>query len=42
VDRWIVPLVVLAVGILIGLGVWLLFRRRHPTGRGGSGRSREV
>jgi hypothetical protein len=42
VDRWIVPLVVLAVGILIGLGVWLLFRRRHPTGLGGSGRSREV
>jgi hypothetical protein len=42
VERWIVPLVALAVGILIGLGASLLFRRRHPTGPGRSGRSREV
>jgi hypothetical protein len=42
VDRWIVPLVALAIGILVGLGASLLFRRRHPAGLGGSGRSREV
>jgi hypothetical protein len=36
----VVPLVALAVGILIGPGVWWLSRRRHPTG--GSGRPGEV
>ena len=41
-ERWIIPLVALAIGILIGLGMWLLFRRRHPTGPGGSGRPGEV
>jgi hypothetical protein len=31
-DRWIIPgLVGLAVGALAALGVWLLFRHRHPT-----------
>jgi hypothetical protein len=34
-DRWIIPLVAAAVGVLVGLGGSLLFRRRHPTGPGG-------
>jgi hypothetical protein len=41
-DRWIIPLAAAAIGILGGLAVSLLFRRRHPTGPGGSGRSGEV
>ena len=40
---WIVPgLVGLAVGALAALGVWLLYRHRHPTGRSGPGPSGEV
>jgi hypothetical protein len=42
VQRWIVPLAAVAIGILIGLGGSLLYRRRHPTGPGGSGRPGEV
>jgi hypothetical protein len=39
-DQWIIPgLVGLAVGAVAALGVWLLYRRRHPSGPGGSGRS---
>jgi hypothetical protein len=42
-DSWIIPgLVGLAVGALAALGVWLLYRHRHPTGLGGPGRSGEV
>jgi hypothetical protein len=42
-DSWIIPgLVGLAVGALAAVGVWLLYRRRHPSGPGGSGRSGEV
>jgi hypothetical protein len=42
-DHWIIPgLVALAVGAVAALGVWLLYRRRHPTGLGGSERSAEV
>ena len=42
-DSWIIPgLVGLAVGAVATLGVWLLYRRRHPTGLGGSGRSGEA
>jgi hypothetical protein len=42
-DSWIIPgLVGLAVGVLAAMGVWLLYRHRHPTGLDGSGRSGEV
>jgi hypothetical protein len=42
-DSWIIPgLVGLAVGAVAAVGVWLLYRSRHPTGLGGSGRSGEV
>ena len=42
-DSWIIPgLVALAVVAVAALGVSLLYRRRHPTGPGGSGRSGEV
>jgi hypothetical protein len=42
-DHWIIPgLVALAAGAVAALGVWLLYRRRHPTGLGGSERSGEV
>jgi hypothetical protein len=42
-DSWIIPgLVGLAAGVLAALGVWLLYRHRHPTGLDGSGRSGEV
>jgi hypothetical protein len=41
-DRWIIPLVAAAIGIVLGgLAVSLLFRRRHPPGPGGSGRPDE-
>jgi hypothetical protein len=34
-GRWIIPgLAALASGILAALGVWLLYRRRHPAGLG--------
>jgi hypothetical protein len=42
-DGWIIPgLVALAVVAVAALGVSLLYRRRHPTGPGGSGRAGEV
>jgi len=42
-DSWIIPgLVGLAVGAMAAVGVWLLYRSRHPTGLGGSGRSGEA
>jgi hypothetical protein len=42
-DSWVIPgLVGLAVGAVAAVGVWLLYRSRHPTGLGGSGRSGEV
>jgi hypothetical protein len=43
---WIIPgllgLTVGALAALAALGVWLLYRHRHPTGLGGPGRSGEV
>jgi hypothetical protein len=42
-DSWIIPgLVGLAAGAVAALGVWLLYRHRHPTGLDGSGRSGEA
>jgi hypothetical protein len=42
-DSWIIPgLVALAVAAVVALGVWLLYRRQHPTRRGRSGRPGEV
>jgi hypothetical protein len=40
-TRWIIPgLAALGSGGLAALGVWLLYRRRHPGGPVGPGRSR--
>ena len=40
-SRWIIPgLVALGSGALAALGVWLLYRRRHPAGPSRQGRSR--
>src|SRR6266496_1474740 len=40
-SRWIIPgLVALGSGTLAALGVWLLYRRRHPAGPSRQGRSR--
>jgi len=40
-SRWIIPgLVALGSGALAALGVWLLYRRRHPAGSSRQGRSR--
>jgi hypothetical protein len=40
-SRWIVPgLAALGSGTLAALGVWLLYRRRHPAGFSRRGRSR--
>ena len=40
-SRWIIPgLVALGSGALAVLGVWLLYRRRHPAGPSRQGRSR--
>jgi hypothetical protein len=39
--RWIIPgLAAVGSGALAALGVWLLYRRRHPTGPSRQGRSR--
>jgi hypothetical protein len=39
-SRWIIPgLVALGSGALAALGVWLLYRRRHPAGPSRQGRS---
>ncbi len=41
VGRWIIPgLAALGTGALAALGVWLLYRRRHPAGPSRQGRSR--
>jgi hypothetical protein len=40
-SRWIIPgLVALGSGTLAALGVWALYRRRHPAGPSQQGRSR--
>jgi hypothetical protein len=40
-SRWIIPgLAALGSGTLAALGVWLLYRRRHPAGSSRQGRSR--
>jgi hypothetical protein len=40
-SRWIIPgLVALGSGTLAALGVWALYRRRHPAGLSRQGRSR--
>jgi hypothetical protein len=40
-SRWIIPwLAALGSGTLAALGVWLLYRRRHPAGPSRQGRSR--
>src|SRR5512133_2276391 len=40
-GRWIIPgLVALGSGTLAALGVWALYRRRHPAGPSRQGRSR--
>jgi hypothetical protein len=40
-SRWVIPgLVALGSGTLAALGVWLLYRRRHPAGASQQGRSR--
>jgi hypothetical protein len=40
-SRWIIPgLVALGSGTLAALGVWALYRRRHPAGPSRQGRSR--
>jgi hypothetical protein len=40
-GRWIIPgLAALGSGTLAALGVWLLYRRRHPAGSSRQGRSR--
>ena len=39
-GRWIIPgLVALGSGTLAALGVWALYRRRHPPGSSRQGRS---
>jgi hypothetical protein len=42
-SRWIIPgLAALGSGTLAALGMWLLYRRRHPAGSSRQGRSRSA